>query len=132
MRTNILTICDFAKEYNGQLNIIGTFNHIRSEVFPTNPISFYIVCQFVIKENIVGEHFVTISVVHKDSGEYLVAPNNFKLDIQVENVARLDRVFMTNLLLNLDKTVFKKPGTYVLTVESDKNTKDLEFYVEST
>lgn len=131
MRTNILTLCDYAKEYNGQLNIVGTFNQIKSEVFPTNPISFYIVCQFVIKENIIGEHFVNISVVHNESGEYLVKTRNFKLAIELENNAKPNKVFITNMILHLEKTVFNKSGAYTLIVESDKNTKEVEFYVET-
>ena len=63
MKTNILTLCDFAKDYNGQLCISGTFNQIRSTVFPTEPISFYIAMQFVISDNIEGDHLV-LSLIH--------------------------------------------------------------------
>lgn len=132
MRTNILTLCDFAKDYNGQLNIMGTFNQIQSAVFPSNPVSFYIVCQFVIKENIIGDHFVNISAYHKESGDFVVPLTNFKLNVAPDNNnVTPDKFFSTNLILNLDKVVFQKPGAYLLKVESDKNTQELEFYVLS-
>lgn len=129
MKTNILTLCDFAKDYNGQLNIIGSFNQIKSSFFPSAPMSFYIVCQFVIKENIAGDHFVKISVANKESGEYMVTPQDFKLTVDKPEGENADKVFVTNLILNMDNTIFKAPGSFVLKVVSDNNVKELDFYV---
>ncbi len=129
MKTNILTLCDFAKDYNGQLNISGTFNLIRSAVFPTAPISFYIVCQFVIKENIEGDHFVTISVTNNETGNFFVQPQEFKLSVGKNPDASFEQDLFTNLILGIEKTVFENPGSYTLKVVSDGNVQELNFYV---
>lgn len=129
MKTNILTLCDFAKDYNGQLNITGTFNQIRSDVFPTFPVSFYIVCQFILTENIVGDHNVNISVKNKDTGSMLVAPQDFRLSVAKHNEGQNEQNLITNLVLSMDKVVFENPGTFTLKVISDGNSQELDFYV---
>lgn len=129
MRTNILTLCDFAKEYGGQLTVTGTFNNILSNVFPTEPISFYIVCQFVIVENIIGSHSVSVSVTEKGTKKPLIKTQEFKLDISEKSNVQVDRNFITNLILKMESLKFEKPGTYTIEVNSDKNVQKLDFYV---
>lgn len=129
MRTNILTLCDFAKEYGGQLTITGTFNNILSNVFPTDPISFYIVCQFLIVENIIGSHSVAVAVAEKGTKKPLIKAQEFKLDIPKESNVSEDRNFITNLILKMENLKFEKPGTYTIEVNSDNNVQELDFYV---
>ena len=129
MKTNILTLCDFAKDYNGQLCISGTFNQIRSAVFPTEPVSFYIVMQFVISGNIEGDHFVSVTVVNKETGQDFLNPQDFKLNIAKGQGEVPDRDLTTSLILALDKVAFEAPGSYSIKVVSDGNVQDLNFYV---
>lgn len=129
MKTNILTLCDFAKEYNGQLNISGTFNQIRSEVFPTEPISFYVAMQFVIKDNIVGEHRISLSVVNKNTGSDFFAPQEYRLDITHKQPGAAELAVTPSLILALDKVVFEAPGVFAVKVVSDGYEQEIDLFV---
>lgn len=129
MKTNILTLCDFAKDYNGQLTIAGTFNRITSSVFPTLPIKFFLVCQFELKDNIVGDHLVTISIKNKETGEFLIKTQEFKLNIVRNSDVKDMGAMYTNLLLDFDKVIFQSPGVYIVDVTSDGHHDDIEFQV---
>ena len=129
MKTNILTLCDFAKVYNGQLNISGTFNQIRSAVFPSEPVTFYIAMQFVLKERIEGRHEVSISIVNKHTRTALIEPQDLRLEVANENGNRPDMDFTTNLILAIDKVAFAAPGAFTVKVISDGNVQELDFYV---
>lgn len=129
MKANILTLCDFAKEYNGQLTIVGTFNMIRSNVFPTIPLKFFLVCQFELKDNIVGDHHVTVSIKNKDTGEFLIKEQEFKLNIVKHSSDDDFGTMYTNLLLDFDKVMFQSPSVYTVDVVSDGNHSVIEFKV---
>lgn len=129
MKTNILTLCDFAKDYQGQLSIVGTFNRINTTNFPTSPISFCLVCQFEIKDNIAGDHYVTISIKNKETGVFLIQTQELKLNIQEHSEGALNNRFYTNLILNFDKMVFQEAGAFSVEVICDGSTNDTEFYV---
>ena len=129
MRTTILTLCDFAKEYNGQLSITGTFNQIRSSVFPTEPLTFFIAMQFFLKENIIGDHIVSLTVKNNATGLDLLKPQEFKLNVAPSESGNLDEALITNLILNLEKVSFKEPGSFNIKVVSDGNLQELDFFV---
>lgn len=129
MKTTILTLCDFAKDYNGQLSIQGTFNQILSDKFPSMPISFAIACQFTISSNIVGSHVVEMTITDKDSGTPLIPKQDFRLQVDKATEADAHRNLVTNFILNIDKIIFDHPGTYTLKVVSDGNIQELDFYV---
>lgn len=129
MRTTILTLCDFAKEYNGQLSITGTFNQIRSSVFPTEPLTFFIAMQFFLKKDIVGDHIVSLTVKNNATGLDLLKPQEFKLNIAASEAGNLDEALITNLILNLEKVSFKEPGSFNIKVVSDGNVQELDFFV---
>ena len=128
MKTTILTLCDFAKDFQGQLSIIGTFNRINTVNFPSNPISFCLVCQFELKDNIVGDHYVTISIKNKETGRPLIQTEQLKLNVQ-ENSEVQDNCFYTNLILNFERIVFQEAGAFIVEVTSDGSVNDTEFYV---
>lgn len=129
MKTNILTLCDYAKDYQGQLSIVGTFNRIGVAGIPSSPISFCLVCQFEIEDNIIGDHYVTISIKNKETGAFFIEPQELKLSIQQNmDVSTTDK-FYTNLVLSFDKMVFHEVGTFVVEVLSDGAKNDIEFCV---
>lgn len=130
MKTNILTLCDYAKDYQGQLSIVGTFNTINTSRFPSDPISFCLVCQFELEDNIIGDHSVTISIKNKETGECLVPTQELKLNIQEGQGITRGKRFSTNLILNFDKMMLKEAGTFIIEVISDGTKADTEFYVE--
>lgn len=129
MKTNILTLCDFAKDYNGQLNISGTFNQIRSSVFPSEPISFFIAMQFVFKDEIVGQHRISISVVNKTTGEDFLPTQELRLDIAKKNDGTEEIPVMPSFILAVDKIVFESPGAFVVKVVTDDYEQEIEFFV---
>ena len=129
METNILTLCDFAKDYNGQLTIAGTFNRVHSSIFPTAPISFNLVCQFILKENIVGDHYITITIKNKETDELLIEKQELRLNVEAKKDNLYEEHMVSSLILNFNNIVFQNPSTYVIEVLMDGNLEWIEFYV---
>lgn len=128
MRTTIFTLCDYAKDYNGQLSIMGTFNRIASKTFPTDPRSFCLACQFEVRDNTRDYHYVTISIKENSSDKFILPTQELRLSVEQGDS---DRRLVTNLILNIDRLVFQNPGTYTFEVISDNNKKDIELYVDN-
>lgn len=127
MRTTIFTLCDYAKDYNGQLSIMGTFNRIVSDKFPADPRSFCLACQFEVKDHTKDDHYVNISVKENSTGNLILPTQELRLSVSQNNS---DRRLVTNLILNIDRFVFQNPGTYTFEVISDNNKNDIELYVD--
>ncbi|MDE5875289.1 MAG: hypothetical protein K2H15_06540 [Muribaculaceae bacterium] len=129
MKTKIFTLCDFAKDYNGQLSINGTFNVIKSNVFPTVPRSIFLACQFELCENIVGSHNVNIILTDLQTNKIII-DEKLRLEIGQKNESTIDKKrFYTNLVLNLENISFDAPGTFEFKVSSDEVTETLELYI---
>ena len=129
MKLKIFTLCDFAKDYNGQLCINGTFNVLRTTELPTAPRPMSLACQFELCDNIVGFHNVDITITDKQAGKVLLE-EKLRLEVGTNNNSlELNRRLYTNLVLNLENMVFNSSGTYEFKVATDEVTETLELYV---
>lgn len=62
MIVDIFTLCDSAKEYQGKLVIVGTFNTISAIQFPATHPELAIVARIVMGNQEKGKHTLKISI----------------------------------------------------------------------
>ena len=65
MIVDIFTLCDSAKEYQGKLVIVGTFNTISAIQFPATHPELAIVARIVMGNQEKGKHTLKISIKKK-------------------------------------------------------------------
>ena len=85
--------------------------------------------QFFLKENVIGEHFVTLTVKNNATGMDLLKPQELKLEVGASEVKDPQEALITNLIFNLEKVSFQEPGSFNVKVVTDGNVQELDFYV---
>lgn len=96
MIVDIFTLCDSAKEYQGKLVIVGTFNTISAIQFPATHPELAIVARIVMGNQEKGKHTLKISIKKENEDAYLVNPFNMDIDnsnLQTE-VGNLNLILM--------------------------------------
>ncbi len=129
MKIKILTICDFAADYNGRLSITGTTDRFLFPAFPSMPVSFCLACQFELEGSKLGEHPVMLSFVKKSSGKHYLPIQELKLKVTGTEVEK-DRRLLTNLVMKIDNVSFDGPGTYIINVRTEDCEESIELYVD--
>jgi hypothetical protein len=118
LRVQILlaTLCDFAADYQGKLCILGAFDTLCTREFPVA----HPQCSFALR----------LFFDHEDHGEYAMkirALGPEDEDIMPPFPATIDATFpqggppfiTRNIVLNLQRMKFEKPGLYRFVVEHD-------------
>ena len=108
MIVDIFTLCDSAKEYQGKLVIVGTFN-----------------TRIVMGNQEKGKHTLKISIKKENEDAYLVNP--FNMDIDNSNLQT--EVGNLNLIFNVNNLLIPSAGKYVVTLEIGELVKESTLYV---
>ena len=127
MKTGILTLCDFAKDYNGQMSLMGTFNVIHSVSFPTF-FSFCIAAQFYLKVSETGKKKVRISITDKKDGTILMPQQELQINIPIPPNFDEEKEIMHNIVMNFGNVNLPTEGTYLINFEIDDFKSELELY----
>lgn len=131
MKPSIISLCDFAQEFGGKINIIGAFNEVTSKKFPTEPISFFLACQFTFRADELGDHYVNIDITDTKDGSKL-AHEQLRLNIAQQPQKSEDIGFgAANLLLEFKQVSFQKPTIFAIRVEVDDESYHREFQVRA-
>lgn len=130
MKIKILTLCDFAADYNGRLSLMGTTDQLTSSQFPSAPVSFSLACQFALDpDNKMGDHPVSIVFIEKESGSHIMSQQELRLSVAGSD-PNVGRRLLANLIVKLDNISFPKPGTYIVNVKTEDDEDDVELYVK--
>ncbi len=106
MKTEILTLCDYAQDNNGKLTIIGTFNIISSRVFPFTQNIFFIVARVAFGEGEFGDHPLKCSITDSLNKELASISGTC-------HVAQPDKGFANlNILFPVPQLSFTSPGSF--------------------
>jgi len=106
MKTEILTLCDYAQDNNGKLTIIGTFNTISSQVFPFTQNLFYIVVRVAFEKGEFGDLPLKCSINDSSNKELGSLSGTC-------HVAQPDKGFATiNILFPVPQFSFTAPGSF--------------------
>lgn len=131
MKIKILTLCDFAADYNGRLSIIGTTDRLTSEQYPSGPVSFSIVCQFeLIPSTKVGMHPVSLAFYEKETGKHVMQQQELNLSVSETGAQGNNRRLLANLIVKVDSLSFPTPGVYIIKVTTEDDAGDIELYVD--
>lgn len=125
MIVDIFTLCDSAKEYQGKLVIVGTFNTISAIQFPATHPELAIVARIVMGNLEKGKHTLKISIKKENEDAYLVNP--FNMDIDNSNLQT--EVGNLNLIFNVNNLLIPSAGKYVVTLEIGELVKESTLYV---
>lgn len=117
MQVQMAVLCDAATEHMGKLNILGAFDAILARQFPLIHPMCFVAVRFVIEPFEQGAHRVKLKFVDAD-GQNLVEP--IEMQMMVQFPPQLDRPFISqNLVMNLQRLKFEKPGRYDVQVLVD-------------
>jgi hypothetical protein len=116
MNIELLVLCDAATDYQGKLNILGTFDSIWAKQMPVvHPLCAVAMRLRVLKTE-EGEHKIKITLVDED-GRTMVKPVEASVNIVFNN--RSLPSIATNMILNLQGLKFPDYGEYSIDLTVD-------------
>ncbi|MBI5663773.1 MAG: hypothetical protein HZC49_01600 [Nitrospirae bacterium] len=127
MKVELFVLCDAATDYQGKLNLLGTFDSIWSKQMP----SAHPLCAVALRLRFMkieeGEHKVKISIVDGD-GKAVVRPVEAGVNIQFKNSPLTSMA--ANMILNLQGLNFQAYGEYSIDLAVDgRHESSLPLYV---
>ena len=127
MKVELFVLCDAATDYQGKLNLLGTFDAIWAKQMPAvHPLCAVVLrMRFMAREE--GEHKVKISIVDGD-GKAVVRPVEAAVNIQFKNTPLMSMA--TNMILNLQGLKFPAYCEYSIDLAIDgRQEVSLSLYV---
>jgi hypothetical protein len=127
MKVELFALCDAATDYQGKLNMLGTFDSIWAKQMP----AVHPFCAVALRIRFMkieeGEHKVKISIVDGD-GKAVVSPVEAGVNIQFKNTSLSSTA--TNMILNLQGLKFPVYGEYSIDLAIDgRHEVSLPLYV---
>lgn len=116
MNVELFVLCDAATDYQGKLNILGTFDAIRAKETPV----VYPLCTVALRMRFLkteeGEHKIRISIADED-GNAIIKPVEANINVQFKSTPLTS--IATNLVLNLQRLQFPKCSEYSIDLAID-------------
>lgn len=123
MRTDILTLCEYASDHDGSLSILDTFDIIKASKFPWRAY-FYLAARISNNDSVEDFKEISIKIYRSDNPEEIV----FVTSSPCENVKDFKNL---NLVTGFKGLIFNSPGFYILNICLDqKSVAELKFNVE--
>ena len=127
MKVELFALCDAATDYQGKLNILGTFDSIWSKQMPAAHPLCAVALRLRFQKMEEGEHKVRISIIDED-GKEVVKPVEASVNVQFKNVPLSS--LSTNMILNLQGLKFPKYGEYSIDLAIDgRHEASLPLYI---
>jgi hypothetical protein len=119
MQLQLASLCDSASDYQGKLCILGAFDTLCAHQFPVVHPQCSLALRLLFEQEDQGHHDLTIRLID-DSGEEVMPAFTPAMDVTfppgyVPFVTR-------NLVLNLQRLRFEKPGVFRFHVILDGDT----------
>ena len=122
MQIEIFTICDSAQDYMGKLVIVGTFNHIHTNMLPVMSPGFSVAGRIEYSEG--GRKEFKLSIKDPDNIDF-IAPHSWTTDVKMEN----EYVGHSNFCLTINQIMFNKAGMYKAILETEGISREYKFFV---
>lgn len=127
MKVEIFVLCDAATDYQGKLNILGTFDSLWSRQAPAVHPLCAIALRMRFQKIEEGGHVVRISIIDED-GKPVIKPVEANISIQFQNTSPSS--LSTNMILNLQRLNFPHYGEYSIDLAVDgRHEASLPLYV---
>lgn len=112
MNIQVAALCDAATDYNGKLNLLGTFDTIFTKQLPAIHPQCSIALRIIFSKIEEGSHKVKMNFVDED-GKFVMP----SIDMPVEVALTDDANFLSrNFVINIQQLKFDKPGSYSIDV----------------
>ncbi|MBN1867338.1 hypothetical protein JW916_08600 [Candidatus Sumerlaeota bacterium] len=115
MEVEIFALCDAAADYGGKLNLLGTFDTVRAQQFPTARPHCAVALRMRFERVEEGEHRIRINFVDGD-GKPIIPNLDSKLTVrfppEVSSVC-------ANMVLAINGMKFDRPGHYSIDLGVD-------------
>ncbi|MEW6158721.1 MAG: hypothetical protein AB1813_14950 [Verrucomicrobiota bacterium] len=115
MNIQVAVLCDAATDYNGKLNILGTFDTIITQQLPAVHPQCSIALRIAFSRIEEGAHKVKMNFVDED-GRFVMP----SIDMPVEvNVPGDMNFLVRNFIINIQQLKFENPGQYSIDIAID-------------
>lgn len=115
MTIQVAVLCDAATEYNGKLNLLGTFDTLYAADFPAHHPGCSVAIRLAFERNEEGPHELQVHFVDED-GQPIMDPT----DVPMEAAFPSDATFISrNFIVNFQQLKFEKSGLYAVDVVLD-------------
>src|SRR5436190_6570359 len=108
MTIQMAVLCDAAADYNGKLNILGTFDTIFSNQFPAVHPQCAVALRVAFTKMEEGKHELKLNFVDED-GKSIMPPIPMPIDVVVPG----DATFLSrNFVVNMQQMKFESAGLF--------------------
>jgi len=115
MTIQVAVLCDSATDYNGKLNLLGTFDTIYVPQLPAQHPQCAIAMRIAFDRLEEGAHHLTINFVDEDGQPILRST-----EVPVEVAFPADATFISrNFIVNFQQLKFDKTGLYSVDLAMD-------------
>ena len=115
MTIQLAVLCDAATDYNGKLNILGTFDTIFAQQFPAAHPQCSVALRVSYTKMEEGNHTLKINFVDEDGQSIMPS-----VDIPVDVALPGDSTFISrNFVLNIQQLKFETAGLYAIEIAAD-------------
>jgi hypothetical protein len=116
MTIQVAVLCDAATDYNGKLNLLGTFDTIYAPEMPTQHPQCSVAVRIAFDRNEEGRHTLNLNFVDEDG-----QPIMKSMQIPMDLVFPPDATFISrNLVVNIVQLTFSKAGLYSVDLSMDE------------
>jgi len=117
MDVQIAVLCDAATDYQGKLNLLGTFDTIVAQKVPTLHPHCSIALRIVFNRMEEGAHQLRVNFVDADDGSIMPS-----IDLPLKIAFPSDASFLSrNLIVNIQHLKFPRYGQYGIDIALDGN-----------
>jgi len=118
MTIQVAVLCDAATDYNGKLNLLGTFDTIYTPQLPAQHPQCSIATRIAFDRIEEGEHKMVVNFVDEDG-----APIMASMDVAVNVEFPPDATFISrNFIVNIQQLKLDKTGLYSIDLSIDGQT----------
>lgn len=111
MKPEIITLCEYASEHNGQLTIVNTFDALAAAKFPWRAY-FHVAAKINITD--CTKHYETVKM-------YIVSNNSGAIIFEASSPFTKERIDKFNVVAGLKGLIFDQPGEYLLKLSLDND-----------
>src|SRR5579863_5168844 len=115
MTIQVAVLCDAATDYNGKLNLLGTFDTIYTPQLPAQHPQCSIATRIAFDRMEEGQHKLVVSFVDEDG-----QPIMQSMDVSVDATFPPDATFISrNFIVNIQQLNLEKTGLYSIDLSID-------------
>jgi hypothetical protein len=115
MTIQVAVLCDAATDYNGKLNLLGTFDTIYTPQMPAQHPQCSVAVRIAFDRMEEGPHLLLVNFVDEDGQP--IMPST---DVPVDVVFPADATFISrNFIVNIQQLKFEKIGLYSVNLALD-------------